>query len=186
MQAPKDAVLQVVELGRVWPTIDPFLFCVHHDDDYPEGDDELGPCVPLVGRDIGQDFSGRDANSLSAAEQARVEMEAALARNIVYFEYDQDTLTSEGASTVRAFADYLLSNPAARVRLEGHADERGTREYNLALAERRSRAVEAALTRAGVTSAQITSLSYGEERPTCVESTESCWSQNRRVEIIRL
>ncbi|MAY26013.1 MAG: peptidoglycan-associated lipoprotein Pal [Polycyclovorans sp.] len=133
-----------------------------------------------------QDFSGRDANSLSAAEQARVEMEAALARNIVYFEYDQDTLTSEGASTVRAFADYLLSNPAARVRLEGHADERGTREYNLALAERRSRAVEAALTRAGVTSAQITSLSYGEERPTCAESTESCWSQNRRVEIIRL
>ena len=113
-------------------------------------------------------------------------MEAALARNIVYFEYDQDTLTSEGASTVRAFADYLLSNPAARVRLEGHADERGTREYNLALAERRSRAVEAALTRAGVTSAQITSLSYGEERPTCAESTESCWSQNRRVEIIRL
>ena len=97
-----------------------------------------------------QDFSGRDANSLSAAEQARVEMEAALARNIVYFEYDQDTLTSEGASTVRAFADYLLSN------------------------------------RAGVTSAQITSLSYGEERPTCAESTESCWSQNRRVEIIRL
>ena len=133
-----------------------------------------------------QGFSGRDANSLSAAEQARVEMEAALARNIVYFEYDQDTLTSEGASTVRAFADYLLSNPAARVRLEGHADERGTREYNLALAERRSRAVEAALTRAGVTSAQITSLSYGEERPTCAESTESCWSQNRRVEIIRL
>jgi redox-sensitive bicupin YhaK (pirin superfamily) len=69
MQAPSDAVLQVVELGRVWPTIDPFLFCVHHDDDYPEGDDELGPCVPLVGRDIGQDFSGRDGWSMYHGSQ---------------------------------------------------------------------------------------------------------------------
>jgi peptidoglycan-associated lipoprotein len=133
-----------------------------------------------------QDFSGRDGTSLSAAEQARAEMEAALAKNVVYFEYDQDTLTSEGTATVRAFADYLLSNPAARVRLEGHTDERGTREYNLALGERRSRAVEAALSRAGVSAGQISSLSYGEERPTCADGTESCWGQNRRVEIIRL
>ena len=59
-----DMVLQVVELGRVWQTVDPFLFCVHHDDDYPEGDDELGPCAPLVGRDIGMDFSGRDGWSM--------------------------------------------------------------------------------------------------------------------------
>jgi quercetin 2,3-dioxygenase len=63
--APADAVLQVVALGRgVWPTVDPFLFCVHHDDDYPEGDDELGPCAPLTGRAIGQDFSGRDGWSM--------------------------------------------------------------------------------------------------------------------------
>jgi quercetin 2,3-dioxygenase len=64
MTTPPDAVLQVVELGRVWQTIDPFLFCVHHDDDYPEGDDELGPCAPLVGRDIGMDFSGKDGWSM--------------------------------------------------------------------------------------------------------------------------
>ena len=57
-------VLQQVELGRVWPTLDPFLFCVHHDDDYPEGDEELGPCAPLVGRDLGMDFSGRDGWSM--------------------------------------------------------------------------------------------------------------------------
>ncbi|CAN5274287.1 pirin family protein [soil metagenome] len=59
-----DAVLQQVKLGPVWQTVDPFLFCVHHDDDYPEGDEELGPCAPLVGRDIGQDFSGRDGWSM--------------------------------------------------------------------------------------------------------------------------
>ena len=133
-----------------------------------------------------QDFSGDSGSSLLDADKARAEAEAALAKNVVYFEYDQDTLTSEGTATVRAYAEYLLGNPAARVRLEGHTDERGTREYNLALGERRSRAVEAALSRAGVSSAQITSLSYGEERPTCIESTESCWGQNRRVEIIRL
>ncbi len=63
-RTPPHAVLQVVELGRVWQTVDPFLFCVHHDDDYPEGDDELGPCAPLTGRDIGMDFSGKDGWSM--------------------------------------------------------------------------------------------------------------------------
>ena len=64
MATAGDSVIQVVELGRVWQTVDPFLFCVHHDDDYPEGDEELGPCAPLVGRSIGSDFSGRDGWSM--------------------------------------------------------------------------------------------------------------------------
>ncbi len=59
-----DVIIEQVTLGRVWQTVDPFLFCVHHDDDYPEGDDEFGPCEPLVGRNIGQDFSGRDGWSM--------------------------------------------------------------------------------------------------------------------------
>jgi redox-sensitive bicupin YhaK (pirin superfamily) len=61
---PQDVVLQQVPLGMPWQTIDPFLFCVHHDDDYPEGDEELGPCAPLVGRNLGADFSGRDGWSM--------------------------------------------------------------------------------------------------------------------------
>ncbi len=69
MQTPTDAVLQTVPLDRVWATIDPFLFCVHHDDDFPEGDEELGPCAPLVGRDIGMDFSGRDGWSMYHGSQ---------------------------------------------------------------------------------------------------------------------
>ena len=64
MSTTSDTVIQTVELGRVWQTVDPFLFCVHHDDDYPEGDEELGPCAPLVGRAIGSDFSGRDGWSM--------------------------------------------------------------------------------------------------------------------------
>ena len=64
MHAPTDVVLQVVALDRVWATLDPFLFCVHHTDDYPEGDEEFGPCAPLTGRDIGMDFSGRDGWSM--------------------------------------------------------------------------------------------------------------------------
>jgi quercetin 2,3-dioxygenase len=64
VRTPDDVVLQQVTLDRVWQTLDPFLFCVHHDDDYPEGDDELGPCAPLVGRDLGMDFSGRDGWSM--------------------------------------------------------------------------------------------------------------------------
>ena len=64
MTAAESPVLEIVELGRVWQTVDPFLFCVHHDDDYPEGDEELGPCAPLTGRNIGMDFSGRDGWSM--------------------------------------------------------------------------------------------------------------------------
>jgi peptidoglycan-associated lipoprotein len=132
------------------------------------------------------DFSGRDGAQLDAAAEARRALEARLANNVVYFDFDSTELKGDGAQVIQAFAAYLAANPAARVRLEGHTDERGTREYNVGLGERRSTAVEQALLRAGATPAQLNKLSYGEERPTCRESDESCWSMNRRVEIIRL
>ncbi len=69
MAAPDDLVLQQVRLDRVWQTVDPFLFCVHHNDDYPEGDEEFGPCAPLVGRNLGMDFSGRDGWSMYHGSQ---------------------------------------------------------------------------------------------------------------------
>lgn len=106
--------------------------------------------------------------------------------NIVYFEFDSADINAEGLRLIDAYGRFLAANPAARVRLEGHTDERGTREYNVALGERRALSVEQALLRAGATPAQIVTLSYGEERPTCREASESCWSRNRRVEIIRL
>lgn len=134
------------------------------------------------------DFSGRDGQSLADRQAAddRARLDAALSNNTIYFALDDATLSSEGMAVVSAYAQFLQANPAARIRLEGHTDERGSREYNLGLGERRGNSVQSALLRAGVSAAQIRVLSYGEERPTCSESTESCWANNRRVEIIRL
>ncbi|HET7126989.1 MAG TPA: OmpA family protein, partial [Lysobacter sp.] len=81
-------------------------------------------------------------------------------------------------------AKYLRDRPESRVTLEGNADERGSREYNMGLGERRGNAVSSALQANGGSASQITVVSYGEERPVCNESGEGCWSQNRRVEIV--
>ncbi|AXQ29571.1 peptidoglycan-associated lipoprotein Pal [Solimonas sp. K1W22B-7] len=114
-----------------------------------------------------------------------VDAERALNNNIIYFEYDSTAISAEGEGVVSKYASYLQGNPTARVRLEGHADERGTREYNLGLGERRAQAVEAALQAKGVAANQLTILSYGEERPAVSGHDESSWTQNRRVQLIR-
>ena len=111
--------------------------------------------------------------------------ERALSNNIVYFEYDSTVINSEGESVIGRYAGYLQGNPTARVRLEGHADERGTPEYNLGLGERRAKAVEASLLAKGVNANQLSLLSYGEERPAVSGHDEASWAQNRRVQIIR-
>ena len=85
---------------------------------------------------------------------------------------------------VACHAAYLRQFPEARVRLEGNTDERGSREYNLGLGERRGNAVQGALSAAGASSSQLNVTSYGEERPVCTDSNEDCWAKNRRVEIV--
>ncbi len=113
-----------------------------------------------------------------------LDTDACLRQRVVYFDFDQDTLRPEFQQIVACHAKYLVDRPEARVSLEGNADERGSREYNLGLGERRGNAVSSALQGAGGSASQLTVVSYGEERPTCTESNESCWSKNRRVEII--
>lgn len=115
---------------------------------------------------------------------ADLDSDACLRQRTVYFDFDQDTLRPEFQSIMACHAKYLNDRAEARVTLEGNADERGTREYNLGLGERRGNAVSGALQGAGGSAGQITVVSYGEERPTCNESTETCWQQNRRVEIV--
>ena len=105
--------------------------------------------------------------------------------NVVYFEFDSSELNAEGATLAEAWAQYLSANAGARVRLEGHADERGTREYNVGLGERRGNAVLQALTSRGVSERQLSVSSFGEERPVASGHDESAWSQNRRVEIVQ-
>jgi peptidoglycan-associated lipoprotein len=99
----------------------------------------------------------------------------------IYFDYDRDTIKSEYESVVMAHARYLRANPSAQVVLHGHTDERGTREYNMALGERRANAVERFLNIQGVSSSQMSVVSYGEERPAVNGQDESAYSQNRRV-----
>ena len=110
--------------------------------------------------------------------------ESLLSRRVIYFDFDKSEIRAEYRPIVAAHAAYVSAHGSARVTLEGHADERGTREYNLGLAERRSNSVSGLLSAAGAMGSQLDSVSYGEERPVCRVSDDSCWSQNRRVEIV--
>lgn len=110
--------------------------------------------------------------------------ESLLSKRVIYFDFDKSTVRPEFRGIVSAHAAYAAAHSSARVTLEGHADERGTREYNLGLGERRGNAVTGLMSAQGARSSQQVVVSYGEERPTCRVSDEDCWSQNRRVEIV--
>ncbi len=107
-----------------------------------------------------------------------------LSKRVLYFAFDRDELRSEDQALVAAHAKYLVGNPSVKVRLEGHTDERGAREYNIGLGERRAQAVRRALMLQGVGEQQLSTVSFGEERPAVPGDDESAWSQNRRVEIL--
>jgi len=109
-----------------------------------------------------------------------------LSKRVVYFDFDRADIRADSQSVVAAHAAYLAKNPAQKVRLEGHADERGSREYNIGLGERRGQAVRRALALQGVAETQLSTVSYGEERPAAAGSDEQTYSLNRRVEIVYL
>ena len=107
-----------------------------------------------------------------------------LSDRVVYFEYDSAVLTDEGMELIEAHGEYLADNPERAILVEGHTDERGSREYNLALGERRAESVQQALLIAGADETQVDIVSYGEESPAVSGSTESAWEQNRRAELV--
>jgi peptidoglycan-associated lipoprotein len=98
----------------------------------------------------------------------------------VRFEYDKYELTTAAQSILRGQAEWLTQNPQRMLTIEGHCDERGTREYNLGLGERRASTVKDYLTSLGVSPARLKTVSYGKERPVCAMSSNECWQQNRR------
>jgi peptidoglycan-associated lipoprotein len=122
--------------------------------------------------------------ALGGGEDAQQPTEGLLAQRIVYFDYDQAEVRSDFADLISAHSRNLASNPRLRVRLEGHSDERGSREYNIGLGERRAQAVRRAFMLQGVADNQIATVSYGEERPATTGADEAAWGQNRRVEIV--
>jgi len=130
-----------------------------------------------TGRTTDTDVSRTDPNE--QAKQAAIQ-----AGTIIYFEYDRAEIKPEFVPIVTAHAKYLNANNANKIRLEGHSDERGSREYNIGLGERRAQAVRRALMLQGVTENQITTVSYGEERPAVQGGDESAYSKNRRVELV--
>lgn len=135
--------------------------------------------------------SGADGSATSAASQGAdwygdplEDPNSPLATRVIYFDYDQSTVRREYLDVVRAHAQYLANNPQVTVRVEGHADERGSREYNLGLGENRANAIRNLMLAEGVADNQIVVVSYGEERPASYEHNEEAWSMNRRVELV--
>ncbi|MES9940970.1 MAG: peptidoglycan-associated lipoprotein Pal [Candidatus Thiodiazotropha sp. 6PLUC2] len=107
-----------------------------------------------------------------------------LATRVIYFDYDQSLVRSDYMDVIQAHADYLAANPQAVVRLEGHADERGTREYNLGLGENRANSVRSLMMAQGVADNQMVVVSYGEERAAAFDNTDEAMALNRRVELV--
>jgi peptidoglycan-associated lipoprotein len=105
-------------------------------------------------------------------------------KRIIYFDYDLSKIKPEYQKVLKNHAAYMNEHPETAVRLEGHADERGSREYNLALAEQRAESAKEALTNIGVFNSQLSTLSYGEERPAALGHNQKSWWKNRRVEFI--
>lgn len=118
-----------------------------------------------------------DTAALTAAGPANV-------ARILYFDYDSYVIKPQFQSLIEGHARFLKANNGRRISIEGHTDERGGREYNLALGQRRSEAVRRALGLLGVTDSQVEAVSFGKEKPVAMGSDEAAWSQNRRAEIV--
>jgi peptidoglycan-associated lipoprotein len=123
-------------------------------------------------------------NTAGKYTPADLDTDACLRQRVVYFDFDKTEIKPEFQQIMACHAKYLQDRPSAMVRLEGNTDERGTREYNLGLGERRGNAVSSALQAAGGSASQVNVISYGKEKPVCREHNEDCWSKNRRVEIV--
>jgi len=138
-----------------------------------------GTTAGAAGSDTGQAKPLPGAGALSGEA-------ALLAKTTIYFDFDSSEIKPEFAPTVSAHGKRLAADRSLRVRLEGNTDERGSAEYNVALGERRAQAVKRALLLQGATEGQLTTVSYGEERPVAEGHDETAWAQNRRVEIVYL
>ncbi|MBT9431316.1 peptidoglycan-associated lipoprotein Pal [Candidatus Sodalis endolongispinus] len=123
-------------------------------------------------------------NNGSSDEQARLQMQELQRNNIVYFDLDKYDIRSDFAHMLDAHANFLRSNPSYKVTVEGHADERGTPEYNIALGERRANAVKMYLQGKGVSADQIAIVSYGKEKPAVLGHDESAYAKNRRAVLV--
>lgn len=147
--------------------------------------DDVPPGTAAAGASSsGSGSAGGLAGSAIPDDRLDDETRAYLDDLVVYFEFDSSQVEPQFTDLLAAHARNLAANPRIEVRLEGHADERGSREYNIGLGERRAQAVRRILLIQGASAGQITTVSYGEERPAEQGSTEAAYAKNRRVEIV--
>lgn len=165
--------MSITKLGKVLTLLaaSTFLFAC------ASGGDQTAETQPPVDDQVVETPIETGPTPEELAEQANREARQA---RIVYFDLDDDTVKSEGRTLLEAHAWFLSKNPGVVITVEGHCDERGTPAYNLALGERRAKAVAQILMLNGVSASQIKTVSHGEEKPAEMGHDESAWSQNRR------
>lgn len=160
-------------------------------DDQMQGDDSVimdegaggADATGIDGGDDGDTSAIVDDGPMNAMEMLE-QTEGALANRTIYFEFDSAKLTSESIEILETHGNFIAGNGEVSVRLEGHADERGSREYNIALGDRRAQSVRRVLLFQGASTDQVDTVSYGEEQPAVSGHTEEAWARNRRVELI--
>ena len=148
----------------------------------PEGDEAGAGGEGVAGTEGAETSAARAGGAWSGSPLD--DPSSPLYEKVVYFDFDSAEVRPEFLPMLRAHADYLINTPAARLIIEGHCDERGSREYNIALGERRANAVKRFLEAEGVSPLQLETISYGEERPAVPGHDEEAWSRNRRAELV--
>ena len=148
-----------------------------------EGDGD-GSATPIEESTDGGAMAMPIAEDDLTAEEMLEQTDTALANRTIYFEFDSANLTDESLNILEVHGNFIADNGNVHVRLEGHADERGSREYNIGLGDRRAQSVRRVLLVQGASSDQIETVSYGEEQPAVMGHTEEAWAKNRRVELI--
>ncbi len=145
---------------------------------------EGGATVGVI--DDGGAFAGTalEGMKISYERDAINDPQNVLSIKTIYFDFDSSEISAEDEEVIKHHGKYLALNPDARLRLEGHTDERGTREYNIALADRRAQSVTKLLLFQGASSSQVTIISYGEEKPAALGHDEEAWRLNRRAELV--
>lgn len=151
--------------------------------------DGAGEGAPVT--EVGQGTDWQDGAQVAGASEGAAwsgseldNPDSPLYSKIIYFDFDSSEIRADYVDVVAAHGDYLAANPSVTTTIEGHTDERGSREYNIALGERRANAVKRSLMAQGASDSQIVTVSYGEERPADPGLHEAAWDQNRRAELI--
>jgi len=145
----------------------------------PSADDAAGDGAPVSDSDAGAMTAGASRGGEWTGNPLD-NPDSDLYTKVIYFDFDQSTIRPESVATLRAHAGYLLDNSAVSITIEGHCDERGSREYNIGLGERRASAIKRFMEAEGVAGSQINTISYGEERPAQAGHNEAAWAMNRR------